>query len=102
MERLRETLPEILKNIEQITESFYQQKNNEGYQKLIEVIDSLSQVSAYLAGLEQTTEIVEKNKALLDSLNEATEALINKDSILLADIFKYDVAEILKELLVIL
>jgi hypothetical protein len=91
------SIEEVLKEIEIVTESFYQQKNNIGYQKLVSLIDTLAGVADMIAELEQRALLHEKIGRFTTSLNDAVEALLNKDTILLADILRYDISDILKE-----
>ena len=99
MEHNNINIKELISQIEEITEFFYQQKNNSGYQKLIPVIDSLTKVVDEISELEQESSLVEKKDRFKGILNDAMEAMVNNDTILLADILKYDISEILTEVL---
>jgi hypothetical protein len=99
MENIKAVINETLKDIEQITENFYQQKQSEGYLGLVKIIDSLVRITDYLSSIEKTAVIAENNILIMNALQDATEALANKDSVLLADILKYDISDVLKHLL---
>lgn len=97
MENIQDMIAKVVSEIEQVTNYFYQQKNNEGYEKLMVLIDTLVLLTQHFAVLAGRPEIVDINNKLLNSLNDATEALVNKDNILLADILRYDIADVLNE-----
>ncbi|MDF2486387.1 MAG: hypothetical protein K0R46_2555 [Herbinix sp.] len=99
MENIKQTITEVLKNIELTAESFYQQKQNEGYQGLVPIIDSLIVITEFMSGVEQTSELSEHNILIKNALQDASEAIANKDGVLLADILKYDISDALKHLL---
>lgn len=101
MERLQEIIPEILNDINDITDCFYQQKTNEGYLVLISVIDRLTGMMDYISQIKNKPELIDKNNKMMSALNDATEALSEKDTVLLADIFKYDITDCLQEILTI-
>jgi len=99
MENIKITIDEVLRNIEQMADKFYQQKQNEGYSLLVPTIDTLVHITDYLSNVDQTNQISEYNILIMNLLKDASEALINKDGVLLADILKYDISDVLKHLL---
>lgn len=99
MENIKVVINETLNDIEQVTENFYQQKQSEGYLGLVKIIDSLVRMTDYISNIEKTAVIAENNILIMNALQDATEALANKDSVLLADILKYDISDVLEHLL---
>ena len=95
---IKEYISATKEKIKQVVDLFYQQKNQEGYQELIKVIDSLSEIIALMEKEQSDLELGEKNKKLLYSLNNVTEAMINKDTVLQADILNYEITDILDEI----
>lgn len=95
---IKECISATKEKIKQVVDLFYQQKNQEGYQELIKVIDSLSEIIALMEKEQSDLELGEKNKKLLYSLNNVTEAMINKDTVLQADILNYEITDILDEI----
>jgi hypothetical protein len=98
MENILTTISGVKEEIGVITDNFYQQKNNTGYQKLIPVIDMLTKIADYLDELPSTSELIDKKERLQNILQAAMGAMDKRDTILLADILKYDVCEFLTEL----
>jgi len=82
-------------SIDKVTKLFYQQKREEAYDQL----DSM------LVSLIKTTDILGKNKEIHDyneneiniGLTKAMRAMEDKDYILLSDILRYEIMEILKK-----
>ena len=99
MEQLKDIIINTKDNIEQVTEMFYQGKNQEGFLKLIDVIDSLTCIVNEIEELDKEHKLNNETIVLTSLLNEATEALINKDTVLLADILKYDIADVIDSIL---
>ncbi len=95
---MKEYISATKEKIKQVVDLFYQQKNQEGYQELIKVIDSLSEIIALMEKEQSNLELVEKNNKLLYSLNNVTDAMINKDTVLQADILNYEITDILDEI----
>lgn len=95
---IKEYISATKEKIKQVVDLFYQQKNQEGYQELIKVIDSLSEIIALMEKEQSNLELVEKNNKLLYSLNNVTDAMINKDTVLQADILNYEITDILDEI----
>jgi len=87
---------------ENVTALFYQQKQQEGYQRLIGLIDELTIIVELLESKKNNLEIAEKYNKLLYSLKDIMEALVNRDSVLLADILNYDIIDTLDEIAAII
>lgn len=99
MAELREQIEQTGEQIEAVSELFYQQKNKEGYAQLEKIIVGVAQVveMAYAAyqGDEAVTAKIQK---LTATLQETMEAMEDKDTILLADMLKYELLEQLETL----
>lgn len=100
MSELKQTLVRIISETEEITDLFYKQKNKESYAKL----------DSYLLHLMKTIEMLftyqsEHNENNIDLniinkyLTEALKAMEEKDTVLLADILKYDILIVLKNVM---
>ena len=98
MNNLNFNINELQIELEEITGSFYQRNNSIGYQKLIPFIDSLTGIVDEISLIDPTPELIDKKDKMTSVLNVAMEAMINKDTILLADILKYDLSVLLTEL----
>lgn len=98
MNHLNMTINELKVEVGEITGSFYQRNDTIGYQKLIPCIDSLTRIVDDVSTIEPSPELVDKKNKLTSILNDAMEAMIHKDTILLADILKYDLLDLLTEL----
>lgn len=99
MESILTTISDIREEIGLLTDQFYQQKYNAGYQKLVPVIDMLTKIADYLEEQPSTSELHDKKERLNSVLQAAVSAMDRKDTILLADILKYDVCDFLNELI---
>lgn len=91
---------QVCEKIDVMTELLYQENVTEGYSILNTVIAQMDQlinhISAYQTKTSQT--IVDEQK-LLGSVGEAFQAMEEKDIVLLADIFNYDIKEQLEQLI---
>lgn len=94
MEELKLLIDRTIELVNLMTDMFYQQKNNEAMNLMNTVLDSVMAISAMLPQVE-TLEEAESNK-LLKVLEEAVVAMENKDYVLLADILKYDMIDVLE------
>lgn len=99
MAELKEQIEQIGVQIEEVSELFYQQKNQEGYTKLEKVIVGVAQVieTAY-AAYQGDEAVIAKIQKLTATLQETMEAMEEKDTVLLADMLKYEVLEQLETL----
>lgn len=77
---------EIKKEIQEVAELFYQQRNTEGYQRLNQLLQDLS---SYIVTITEE----EKQTEFLEALKEALDAMEQKDTTLLADILQYELIE---------
>lgn len=98
MDQVRNIIKTTIEKIEELTNYFYKQKNKEGFAQLDQLIlilmNTLDQLFFYQS---------ENNKIYIDDtkvnnrLSEAMIAIQMKDTILLADILKYDIISLLQE-----
>lgn len=93
---MEQYIEDILKKIDHMSTSFYQQKNNEGYQELVSVLDDLNVMLNFLEDNKSLPEIQTYYSELTISLNASMEAVEKKDTILIADIFHYDIKEVIE------
>lgn len=85
---------QLQNEIDNMTESLYQQNDMEGYKKLdgiISVITELLQKHAVLQA-QTGTAILDENK-ILGNLSAALAAMEQKDRVLFADIFHFEIRE---------
>lgn len=87
-----EVIKDTIKAIEDNTELFYQQKNNEGYKML----------NTTLALLEQTINAIQVSEYIdgqlfIEVLTEAMKALENGDTILFSDILYFNLKSLLEQ-----
>lgn len=99
MKYIKDIIINTKNDIEQVSEMFYQGKNQDGFGKLIEVIDSITNIVTLIEKSTVEYQVGNETQALETSLKEATEAMINKDTVLLADILRYDITNLLNNLL---
>lgn len=99
MDYMKNLLNISVKLANETTELMYQQKNELGLSKLNELIDILSQIINYLIQEKaKGTIIVIDESELLNIITNALKALEVKDMILLSDILKYDLINILAQI----
>lgn len=100
MKTIEELAKQILKNIDGMTELLYQEKVTEGYTLLNNVISQMDQLIRQIVFYQnETDKIIVDEKKLLGSVEEAFQAMEGKDTVLLADIFSYDIKEQLEQIL---
>lgn len=97
MEKRSDGIMKLSEKVKIVTQSFYQQQNEQGYQLLIELIDMIIEfLNKYEnVNTQEANELL--NNKLANSCNEIIEALENKDNVLIADILNYDILEILSQ-----
>lgn len=99
MDFKEEIIQNINNNIERVTDLFYKQKHQEGYVEFITLIDDIFELLNAVASSNTEEECKALDQKLRGTLMEAMEALTKKDHILLADILKYDIKDLLNEIL---
>lgn len=86
----------LLEKIDQMTERLYQRKINEGYAMLT---NNMSEIGTAVA---KEVENIGNQKAdinrILDAMNMASDAIRVNDSILIADLFHYEIRPELEKL----
>lgn len=96
---IRELARKLLVEIDDLTELLYQSKEKEGYVILEQVVMDLQNLITGIVSYQQENnlKIVDENQ-LLESVGQAFQAMQEKDHVLLADIFSYDIKEQLEQL----
>lgn len=101
MEELKEKIDIASEKIEEASDLFYQHKDHEGYLRLDQVIGTLMELAEGLKqAVSENPELELNAEDFLATLNEAVDALEERDTVLLSDILQYDLIEqldILKE-----
>ncbi len=100
MEDLKLKLSDIIVQIEGVTVCLYQQEVKKGYAKFNPVIASIAQAidQLYQYKKENPEIDIEENR-LLEKMTEALRAMEAGDTVLLADILQYELADYLKEII---
>lgn len=91
----RKLIEGLKQKIELTADFFYKQKSFGGYQVLISVIDDLMVLASELKASNDNVEVLSLHQELAEKLQEITEAMEQKDTILIADMMKYDIIELL-------
>lgn len=84
---------QIIHKIDVITDKFYQQEEQEGYQLLTQSLDLFSQVMEQLLTNEPNETVPQQHQEIIYFLEEILQAMEVKDFILLADIMQYELRE---------
>lgn len=95
MENTQNVIDSAISVIDDMTELFYQQKKNEALAKMNDVLDNILKVNDTIAQINDISD--EDRQRLVVILGEAVKAMESKDYVLLADILKYDMTDILNE-----
>lgn len=95
MENIQNVIDSAISVIDDMTELFYQQKKNEALAKMNDVLDNILKVNDTIAQINDISD--EDRQRLVVILGEAVKAMESKDYVLLADILKYDMIDILNE-----
>lgn len=100
MAELKEQIQQIEQQIDVVSELFYQQKTTEGYNQLEGIIVNVANViDAVYASKPDDAAAMEKINKLTAVLQETMQAMQEKDTILLADMLKYEILEQLQSLI---
>ncbi len=99
MENIKQQIEQNIAEIDAVVELFYQQKTQEAYGQLDQILGKLMEtIEGIMASqLEQAEEQIDIS-ALTEALKEALSAVEEKDAILMADVLKYEVIEKLEEI----
>lgn len=94
MPELKDMLRVAINDVKSTTDLFYQQKEHDAYVKFNTTIESISSVVEKLFIMYNETAFPEfSQENLMLNLNNAMNAMQEKDAILLADILQYDLLE---------
>lgn len=97
MNNLQEKVKQVINEINEITDLLYQQKLQEGYVILNRSLGNIMVIMEDIYQLRQICELPFDDNSMIDKLKSAMEAMEKKDSVLLADILIYEIAEQLNE-----
>lgn len=89
-----------IESIEELTTLFYQQKVDEGYQKLDSTLTYIAEAIDY--SYKYNSETMNYINEMQIILNKAVISLEKKDTILLSDILNYELKGVLETVLIIL
>ncbi len=102
MEELKNELlryiPNLITGIRDMVYFFHEGNNHAGYALLNKIIEGLAWISQAYAGLS-TDKSEEITNGLNGMLNQINGALVEKDTVLVADLFEYEVIAILEDIL---
>ena len=94
MDELKNNINNVIKEIDDVVELFYQQKTKDAYTQLDQVLGKLLQVVDPIHSYSVEHPEAEINaEDLTESLKETLSAMEEKDAILTADVLKYEVNE---------
>lgn len=96
VERIKKRLRNLALDLNGIADMLYQQKYQQAYEKIDGVLIELSDVLDTIYGSSEQANIHVEN--LMKILTNAIHAMEKKDSVLVADILKYDVIEELQKI----
>lgn len=100
MKKIKELTQELINHIDEMTDCLYQNNEQKGYAMLNDFIIKMETLIGEIRNYqnESNSRIVDEEK-LLSTVGEAFGAMQEKDIVLLADIFNYDIKEQLEMLL---
>lgn len=91
---------QVCEKIDVMTELLYQENITEGYSILNTLIAQMDQLINHISVYQtKTSQTIVDEQRLLGSVGEAFQAMEEKDIVLLADIFNYDIKEQLEQLI---
>lgn len=100
MENIKQQIEQNIEEVDAVVEMFYQQKTQEAYVQLDQVLGKMMAVIELLAVYQQEHTDAEIDiTGLTEALKEALSAMEEKDAILMADVLKYEVIEKLEALI---
>lgn len=100
MKEIIELVSSILNEIDKMTEPLYQEKEEEGLAYLNKIIEKIEGLIGHIASYQSQcgSKIIDEEQ-LLGTIGTAFEALQEKDMVLLADIFHYDIKGQLEQIM---
>lgn len=94
MEKIRQQIEQNISEIDAVVEMFYQQKTQEAYGQLDQVLGKLmATIEMVVVYQQEHTEVEIDINSLTEALKEVLSAMEEKDAILMADVLKYEVIE---------
>lgn len=100
MDQIKQQIQQNISEIDGVVELFYQQKTQEAYGQLDQVLGRLlATIEAAVTYQQEHTEVEIDVSGLTEALKEALSAMEEKDAILMADVLKYEVIEKLEALI---
>lgn len=94
---MKNSIEATINSIDEVTELFYQQKDKEGYVKFEETLNFLVLILDSMENDKEGNFNID-HQGFNEKLVEAMKALEEKDTVLLADILKYEISEMLDDL----
>jgi len=98
MKEIKEQIQQVIIEIDELTNELYKQKISMGYNMLNITLGHVMNILEDVFLYRKDHEILYDENKMTSNLKLAMDAMENKDSVLLADIMKYEVAEQLQEL----
>ncbi|MBU5477771.1 hypothetical protein KQI69_00970 [Eubacterium sp. MSJ-13] len=99
MSEQKELVLKVLSDVSDTVDLFYQQKDNEAFQRFSGVLLEMTEAIDTLATYKSEHEGFEFDEQKVCSiLKDAMEALQNADSVLLADVLQYDFVEYMEQI----
>ena len=89
----------VLDEIITISDYFYQQKYNDGYSALDQVIDHLIKITDSIFAYKKTEGLAFDENKWMQSFTMAMKAIEEKDGVLLADLLSLEIAKQLEDVL---
>lgn len=94
MENIKQQIEQNIEEIDAVVEMFYQQKTQDAYGQLDQILGKLmATVEAIMVYQQEHADAEIDISALTGALKEALSAIEEKDAILMADVLKYEVIE---------
>lgn len=98
MAELRQIIGDTIQKIDGVVELFYQQKDQEAYGRLEQVLgDMMTTLDAVFSYQAEHDDVSVDEAGLTEVLRTTLAAMEDQDTILMADILKYDVIERFQE-----
>lgn len=94
----KEFIVDIIKDIDVVTDLFYQDKENQGYHELTLLLTKLNSFIEFLISEKDTIEKTRQDK-LLRVMMQAMNAMEEKDIVLLSDVLQYELKEQLEDMI---
>lgn len=94
MDNIKQQIEQNIEEIDAVVEMFYQQKTQDAYIQMDQVLGKLMTTIEAVMAYQQEHEGVEIDVSVLtEALKEALSAMEERDAILMADVLKYEVNE---------